>query len=207
MLNAERRRRQKQQRGGSGVAKDSNVVDPRFIGRKRKHKVVEWETVLLLFAFLLLLAALCGFIFWQQPASSPPQQPSEPQQRMADLSVQERGLVTHNVTWDSIVAEHGRPWRDAGHRHFLNSVLVYVTPWNSLGYDMAKKFRAKFTHVSPVWYQLKRGKDGMELLGKHDVDRQWIDGVRQGGSPMVKLAVDYTHFLFHIQPIIYIVAL
>lgn len=27
---------------------------------------------------------------------------------------------------------------------------------NSLGYDMAKKFRAKFTHVSPVWYQLKR---------------------------------------------------
>ena len=27
---------------------------------------------------------------------------------------------------------------------------------NSLGYDMAKKFQAKFTHVSPVWYQLKR---------------------------------------------------
>jgi len=52
-----------------------------------------------------------------------------------------------------------------------------------------------------------RGKDGMELLGKHDVDRQWIDGVRQGGSPMVKLVVDFTHFLFHIHPTIYIVVL
>lgn len=103
MLNAGRRRRQQQQRGGSGVAKDNNVVDPRFIGRKRKHKIVEWETVFLLFAFLLLVG-LCGFILWQQPASSPPGQPSEPEQRMADLSVQERGLVTHNVTWDSIVA-------------------------------------------------------------------------------------------------------
>ncbi|KAG0555859.1 hypothetical protein KC19_11G008800 [Ceratodon purpureus] len=54
-----------------------------------------------------------------------------------------------------------------------------------LGYDMAKKFRAKFTHVSPVWYQLKRGKDGLELLGRHDVDRQWIADVRQNGSPMI----------------------
>lgn len=161
-------------------------MDPRFIGRKRNHKVEEWQTLFLVFAFLVLLVALCGLILWQQPVATPPvEEAGEPKQGVVESSVQERGLVTRNVTWESIVAEHGRPWKDSGHRHFLNSVLAYVTPWNSLGYDMAKKFRAKFTHVSPVWYQLKRSKDGLELLGKHDVDRQWIADVRQNGSPMI----------------------
>lgn len=27
---------------------------------------------------------------------------------------------------------------------------------NSLGYEMAKRFNSKFTHLSPVWYDLKR---------------------------------------------------
>lgn len=27
---------------------------------------------------------------------------------------------------------------------------------NSKGYEMAKKFNSKFTHLSPVWYDLKR---------------------------------------------------
>jgi len=27
---------------------------------------------------------------------------------------------------------------------------------NSKGYDMAKIFNSKFTHLSPVWYDLKR---------------------------------------------------
>jgi hypothetical protein len=99
MLNAGRRR----QRGG-GAAR-GNVVDPRFIGRKRNHKVEEWQTLFLVFAFLVLLVALCGLILWQQPASIPPvEEAGEPKQRVAESSVQERGLVTRNVTWESIVA-------------------------------------------------------------------------------------------------------
>ena len=99
MLNAGRRR----QRGG-GVAR-GNVVDPRFIGRKKKHKVKEWQTLFLLFAFLFLLVALCGFILRKQPASAPRQdEAGDIRQGVAELSVRERGLVTRNVTWDSIVA-------------------------------------------------------------------------------------------------------
>ncbi|KAG0600099.1 hypothetical protein M758_11G007100 [Ceratodon purpureus] len=180
MLSAGRRRR------GAGVAAGGSGVDARFIGRKRRHKAEEWHTLGLLFAFVFLLAALCGLVLWQHPPSvAPVDEGPDVELGVAESSVHERGLVARNVSWDSIVAEHGRPWRDSGHRHFLNSVLVYVTPWNSLGYDMAKKFRAKFTHVSPVWYQLKRGKDGLELLGRHDVDMQWIADVRQNGSPMI----------------------
>jgi hypothetical protein len=57
MLNAGRRR----QRGGGAAS--GNVVDPQFIGRKRNHKVEEWQTFFLVFAFLVLLVALCGLIF------------------------------------------------------------------------------------------------------------------------------------------------
>jgi len=47
-------------------------------------------------------------------------------------------------------------------------VIVYATAlvngtvyslcfqWNNHGYDIAKWFAAKFTHISPVWLQLKR---------------------------------------------------
>lgn len=27
---------------------------------------------------------------------------------------------------------------------------------NSRGYELAKRFNSKFTHLSPVWYDLKR---------------------------------------------------
>lgn len=161
------------------------VVDPTSIAREQTHNAEGLRTAILLFASALLLATLCGLLYWQQ-SRVPSQQPDHPpQQRIAESSVYERALVTPNVTWDSIVAEHGRPWRDSGHRHFRNSVLAYVTPWNSLGYDMAKKFRTKFTHVSPVWYQLKREYNGLKLYGKHDVDRNWINDVRQDGIPMI----------------------
>eukprot|EP01018_Ginkgo_biloba_P004542 Gb_07995 [translate_table: standard] len=50
---------------------------------------------------------------------------------------------------------------------------------------MAKKFRAKFTHVSPVWYQLKRGTIELQLMGRHDADEQWIADVRKDGQPLI----------------------
>lgn len=80
-------------------------MDPRFIGRKRNHKVEEWQTLFLVFAFLVLLVALCGLILWQQPVATPPvEEAGEPKQGVVESSVQERGLVTRNVTWESIVA-------------------------------------------------------------------------------------------------------
>uniref|UniRef100_A0A0K0D4F8 Chitin synthase n=1 Tax=Angiostrongylus cantonensis TaxID=6313 RepID=A0A0K0D4F8_ANGCA len=43
---------------------------------------------------------------------------------------------------------------DYSPRKFENPVLVYVTPWNNKGYDLAKWVSHKLTHVSPVWIQV-----------------------------------------------------
>jgi hypothetical protein len=52
---------------------------------------------------------------------------------------------------------------------------------NSKGYDVAKKWRGKFTHISPVWYQLRAKADGsgFELTGGHDADQEWIAELRK----------------------------
>lgn len=38
----------------------------------------------------------------------------------------------------------------------IKNHIFYLCFRNSLGYEMAEKFASKFTHVSPVWYDLKR---------------------------------------------------
>ena len=62
--------------------------------------------------------------------------------------------------------------------------LAYVTPWNGRGYDLAKWFASKFTHVSPVWYQLVL-EDNMkpELRGGHDVDQGWLQELKSAYRP------------------------
>lgn len=49
---------------------------------------------------------------------------------------------------------------------------------NARGYDVAKQHKEKFTHISPVWYQLKL-EDGAPLLtGSHDLDADWMCDLR-----------------------------
>lgn len=103
----------------------------------------------------------------------------------SELSVYEKGLVKSDITHQQVLAEAEKPWMNTTHRHFNSMVLAYVTPWNSKGYDMAIKFRAKLTHVSPVWYQLKRIGTELQLFGKHDADQQWMAQVRKHGLPLI----------------------
>lgn len=64
------------------------------------------------------------------------------------------------------------------------SVLTAPRPclqWNNHGYDVAKTFGSKFTHISPVWLQVRRkGKNRYEVTGTHDVDKAWMKDVRRG---------------------------
>ena len=62
---------------------------------------------------------------------------------------------------------------------FPNAALAYVTPWNSLGYERAKRLVRKFTHVSPVWLTLEpNGK----IDGMHDIDAGWMADVRAAAA-------------------------
>lgn len=128
---------------------------------------------LLLRYFLPMLLLLILSLFYFQPFSD-----SHPR------SVYSRGLVTSDLSYKDVLYESGGLRIDPTKKRFNASVLAYVTPWNSNGYDMAKLYRDKFTYVSPVWYQLKCG-DNMQLHGRHDVDQNWINAVRIEGRPMI----------------------
>lgn len=55
---------------------------------------------------------------------------------------------------------------------------------NKQGADYAVRFRGKFTHVSPVWYQLRTDQEGaLVLLGGHDVNESWIAELRAPLTP------------------------
>ncbi|XP_022421042.1 chitinase domain-containing protein 1 isoform X2 [Delphinapterus leucas] len=87
--------------------------------------------------------------------------------------VHERGLVVTDLRAEDVVLEHRSYCSAKAHkRHFAGDILGYVTPWNRHGYDVAKIFGGKFTHVAPVWLQLKRhGREMFEVTGLDDVDQ------------------------------------
>ncbi|KAJ3262464.1 Chitinase domain-containing protein 1 [Chytriomyces hyalinus] len=80
-----------------------------------------------------------------------------------------------------VVKNHERYDQKNAHTRGLDTpVLAYITPWNNHGYDVAKFFRGKFTHLSPVWYHVKpngRAVGQFDLSGAHDVDQGWIKEV------------------------------
>ncbi|KAF0923541.1 hypothetical protein E2562_006423, partial [Oryza meyeriana var. granulata] len=78
--------------------------------------------------------------------------------------------------------EHATVSENRSRRYFRNPVLAYVTPWNSKGYDMAKLFSAKFTHISPVWYDLKSDGNKLVLEGQHNFDARWVSELQSNGS-------------------------
>lgn len=70
-------------------------------------------------------------------------------------------------------------------RNVVLSSLTYsdfVVQWNNHGYDIAKWMGHKFTHVSPVWLQLRHNTDmKYKITGTHDVDAKWMREVKRKG--------------------------
>ncbi|KAJ0861008.1 putative glycoside hydrolase family 18, catalytic domain, glycoside hydrolase superfamily [Helianthus annuus] len=89
-----------------------------------------------------------------------------------------------DVTYQQILTENAKVSENAS-RRFPNPVLAYVTPWNSKGYDLAKDFNSKFTHISPVWYHLKSQGAEFVLEGRHNVDKGWISDLRMKGHALI----------------------
>eukprot|EP01132_Coremiostelium_polycephalum_P007944 gene7944-9774_t len=98
--------------------------------------------------------------------------------------VVKRNLVRENIKPTSILQNHFKYCKDTQKRKFKGNVLGYITPWNSKGYKIAELFKCKFTHLSPVWFQVKffPGK-GIGIEGGHNIDKEWIKRIR---SPMAQ---------------------
>ncbi|KAM3344596.1 chitinase domain-containing protein 1 [Capsicum galapagoense] len=99
--------------------------------------------------------------------------------------VYQRALVKTDSTYSDILNENTNVSENISRRHFENPVLAYITPWNPKGYDLAKKFSSKITHLSPVWYDLKNEGSKLVLHGRHNADRGWISDIRMKGNALI----------------------
>ncbi|CAK8540177.1 unnamed protein product [Lathyrus sativus] len=99
--------------------------------------------------------------------------------------VNQRGLVTTDTNFQDILTENTKVSENTSIRHYTYPVLGYITPWNSLGYEMAKRFNSKFTHLSPVWYDLKSQQSSLVLEGRHNADRGWISELKKAGKALI----------------------
>ncbi|XP_010427871.1 PREDICTED: chitinase domain-containing protein 1-like isoform X1 [Camelina sativa] len=103
-----------------------------------------------------------------------------------ETSIRHRGIVKTNISFQEILTEHSKATENSTTRHYDYPVLAYITPWNSKGYDMAKIFNSKFTHLSPVWYDLKSSQgSGLVLEGRHNADKGWIQELRSRGNALI----------------------
>jgi len=78
-------------------------------------------------------------------------------------SVYSKGLVTTKLSSKNDILDHyGNYHQDTTFHNFDGTVLGYVTPWNSHGYDVAKSFSGKKLNIiSPVWLQVHPAPDGV----------------------------------------------
>jgi chitinase domain-containing protein 1 len=139
----------------------------------------------------------------QSPPSSASFQASSP----VKTSVLQRNLITENLTPQTVVENHQSYCLTCLEtREFTHPTLVYITPWNSHGYDIAKTFTKKFDYISPVWLSIKRtGLEKYIIEGTHDIDKKWIEALKENNPkvsivPRVifeKWSADDIHALFH----------
>lgn len=106
----------------------------------------------------------------------------------AKTNVLQRNLVQENTDRQTILENHQSYCSScADTREFTHPTLVYVTPWNSHGYDVAKLFTKKFDYVSPVWLNIKRtGLEKYLIGGTHDIDQKWVQALKEK-NPNVKI--------------------
>ena len=94
--------------------------------------------------------------------------------------------IFRNVKGRDILDHHAAYYKQTTKKMFDSTVLGYVTPWNSHGYDLAKTFGAKLNLVSPVWLQVTVSPNDDYLIGgAHDIDQGWIKEVTKQGAKIV----------------------
>jgi chitinase domain-containing protein 1 len=159
-------------------------------------------------AILLTILSLCVCIYSSSSSSLTQIQareinaPSITKFDEAIPSLEERGLITLSPDPQLIVDNCDRYGTEhVLQKSFKGASLGYVTPWNSHGYDVAKFFGKKFTHVSPVWLQMKlvdRGEK-VEITGVHDIDSEFVEDLHHHGTkvvPRVLLEMSAEHIVF-----------
>ncbi|XP_059651262.1 uncharacterized protein LOC132298914 [Cornus florida] len=156
-------------------ARRQNRVEP-SIDSVASHSNQNQKLITIFVLFFVVSAAFSVFIYRiRYPPRTDPTPPN----------VYQRGLDETNVNYQQILTENTKVSENTSHRHYTYPVLAYITPWNSRGYELAKTFNSKFTHLSPVWYDLKSQGTKLVLEGRHNADIGWISELRLTGDAKV----------------------
>ncbi|CAF3520953.1 unnamed protein product [Adineta steineri] len=104
--------------------------------------------------------------------------------QLPEINIFERGLLEEDLTPASILANYQSYCSTCTDvRHFSNPTLIFITPWNNHGYDVAKIFAQKFDYISPVWFNVKRiGYKKYRIDGTHDIDSEWVKFLKEKNS-------------------------
>jgi len=112
--------------------------------------------------------------------------------------VKERRLVSTKVSSNLIASSHQKySGVKKTVKNFPGTTLVYVTPWNNHGYDVAKIFNKKLDYVSPTWFVVHIDRNlEVSIKGQHDVDKGWMNEVRTANGNTDPFPKIVPRFLF-----------
>jgi hypothetical protein len=82
------------------------------------------------------------------------------------------------TTMDIIKHHHYYSSNTACDKAMTGELLVYVTPWNRKGYDMAKIMSGKLNWLVPVWLQIDAANNQLVLSGQNDIDLAFLSDVQ-----------------------------
>ncbi|RZC37434.1 chitinase domain-containing protein 1 [Asbolus verrucosus] len=138
--------------------------------------------------FIVIALNLCANVFINATLTPKSKKSTKNHDRITaksgphNLTVFDRNLVTMSTSPKDILQNYKAFFKETDEYSFKGLVLGYVTPWNNHGYDIGKIFGNKFTHISPVWLELRRkSPKAYEIKGTHDVDKDWMAHVRNAG--------------------------
>ncbi|KAM3136105.1 hypothetical protein pb186bvf_011727 [Paramecium bursaria] len=64
----------------------------------------------------------------------------------------------------------------------VNQILIFITPWNKLGYQYTLDYAQKIDYVSPVWYNIEKD---LQLNGNNE-NPIWINDIKKK-NPNIKI--------------------
>ncbi|CAE8603824.1 unnamed protein product [Polarella glacialis] len=71
----------------------------------------------------------------------------------------------------------------------VQEVLGFIAPWHDHGYKAARYFRGKLSSVSPLWFRVLPGRDGIgfQVAGKEFAKQHkaWADDISDGGPRLL----------------------
>jgi hypothetical protein len=109
---------------------------------------------------------------------------SYPEYERVNDDVFQRGAVQQTVTPESIVANFAQVAVNQV-PHYASSkreVVVFITPWNAVGYNLTVDFGSKFTTIVPVWLQAALRNDAYVIRGEQDIKLDWMTQLRARNS-------------------------